>query len=98
MSALLELVMAVLLVSATAPDRAERAPVGSGLTGVAARQWGLVSGSRPQATEEVDAPGNSSNYEEDLHWKPLSAPEGRSSATTDSGVDPDATPEAINMQ
>jgi hypothetical protein len=105
---LLELVMAVLLISAqgcdvelqsNAPDRAERAPVGSGLTGgFAARQWGLVSGSRPQATEEVDAPANSSNYEEDLHWKPLSSPEGRSSATTGPGVDPNATPEAINMQ
>jgi hypothetical protein len=61
-----------------APDRAEGAPVGSGLTGgVAARQWGSVSRSRPQATEEVDAPANSNNYEEDLHWKPLSAPEGK---------------------
>jgi hypothetical protein len=82
-----------------APDRAEGAPVGSGLTGgVAARRWGSACGSRPQATEEVDTPANSSDYEEDLHWKPLSAPEGRSSATTSSGVDPDATPEAINMQ
>jgi hypothetical protein len=72
--ALLELVMAVLLVSATAPG--ERAPVGSGLTGgVAGRHTASASGTRPQTTEEVDPTANSSKYQEDLHWKPLSAPE-----------------------
>ena len=70
-------------------QRASRAPVRSG--------GASASGTCAQATEEVDATDNGSNYEEDLHWEPLSAPEGPS-VMAGFGVSPDATPEPTNMQ
>jgi hypothetical protein len=55
----------------TAPTIAPGGPTG----GVAACRWGSVSRTRPQTAEEVDASADGDDYEEDLHWEPLSAPE-----------------------
>jgi hypothetical protein len=59
----------------------------TGLAGAGPERWASVSGTCAQATEEVDATDNGSNYEEDLHWEPLSAPE-RPSVMPGFGVSP----------